>query len=74
MLAIPAHVQWVVMCVVILLAVASGISIAMVKLQPQRDHTELRQRIRSWWWMIGLLFMALLFNKTAAIVFFAVLS
>ncbi|WP_414502687.1 phosphatidate cytidylyltransferase [Zymobacter sp. IVIA_5232.4 C2] len=74
MLGIPPHVQWVVGCVVVLLAVASVISIAMVKLQPQHDHTELRQRIRSWWWMIALLFMALLFNRTVAIVFFAVLS
>lgn len=74
MFDIPAHVQWVVVGVTALLIIASTISIIMVKLQPQRDYTELRQRIRSWWWMIGLLFVALLFNQTAAIVFFAVLS
>lgn len=74
MLAIPIHVQWVVVCAVILLVIASSISVTMVKLQPQRDYTELRQRIRSWWWMIGVLFMALLLNKSVAIVFFALLS
>ena len=71
---IPAHALWIVGAVTALLIVASSISIAMVMLQPQHDYTELRQRIRSWWWMMGLLFLALLFNQTAAIVFFGVLS
>jgi len=38
------------------------------------DYTELSQRIKSWWWMIGMIFLALVLSETTAIVFFGLLS
>nr|WP_283103770.1 phosphatidate cytidylyltransferase [Shewanella gelidii] len=46
----------------------------MVKSNPSKDFTELRQRITSWWWIIGLLFIFLGIGTNAAIVFFAFIS
>lgn len=58
----------------VLLIVASGLCAWRQHRVPERDDTELRQRIRSWWWMIGLLFAALLFSRWTALCFFAPLS
>ncbi len=41
---------------------------------PGKDYTELRQRIRSWWWMVGSLCVALVVSAGAAITFFGFLS
>ncbi|MGI1679251.1 MAG: phosphatidate cytidylyltransferase [Cellvibrionaceae bacterium] len=41
---------------------------------PTKDYTELRQRIQSWWVMIGIIFVVLIVNKNLAITFFAFLS
>jgi len=40
----------------------------------EKDYTELRQRITSWWWIIGLLFLFLAIGTTSTIVFFAFVS
>jgi phosphatidate cytidylyltransferase len=42
--------------------------------QPNKDFNELYLRIRSWWWMIGLLFTALIAGETATIIFIAFIS
>ncbi len=41
---------------------------------PERDFTELVQRMKSWWVIIGLLSAALVLGKLAVIVFFAFVS
>jgi len=38
------------------------------------DYTELKLRIKSWWWMIAIVFMSLSFSLKTAIIFFAFLS
>ena len=40
----------------------------------RRDNAELLARIRSWWWIVGLLSAALLIGRTAMIVLFAFIS
>ncbi|WP_251977238.1 phosphatidate cytidylyltransferase [Salinicola avicenniae] len=74
MFEIAPHVETVVIAVLALLCVASLSRVWMGQRQPERDLLELKQRIRSWWWMIGLLFVVLLLNRDAGIVFFACLS
>lgn len=71
---LPAPIALVVLLVLALLIVASGLCVWRQHRVPERDDTELRQRIRSWWWMIGLLFAALLFSRWTALCFFALLS
>ena len=46
----------------------------LAKKHPNKDYTELRQRIQSWWWMIAILFACLLVSKTAAIIMFGFVS
>lgn len=41
---------------------------------PKKDFSELRQRIQSWWWMVGLLFLVLILSKNTTIVFIGFLS
>lgn len=63
------------MAVVLGLLVISTIARLFLQRQnPQKDYTELRQRIQSWWVMIGILFIVLISSKTVAIIFFAFLS
>lgn len=43
-------------------------------LQPDKDHTNLRERVGSWWVMIALLATALLLGWYAVVILFAVIS
>jgi phosphatidate cytidylyltransferase len=60
--------------VLMLLIVASAISIALKVKNPNRDYSNLRQRIKSWWWMIALIFVALVMGKKSSVIFFGFLS
>ncbi|MDQ2077799.1 phosphatidate cytidylyltransferase [Marinimicrobium sp. ABcell2] len=57
-----------------LLVIASAVSITLKQMRPDKNYLELRQRVRSWWLMIALVFAALLMGKGASTVFFAFLS
>ncbi len=57
-----------------LLSVATVIQFIMAQSNSGKDYSELRQRITSWWWIIGLLFLFLAVGTNAAIVFFACIS
>lgn len=39
-----------------------------------KDHTELVQRTKSWWWMIGLILCAFYFGQKVTTIFFAFIS
>ncbi len=56
------------------LVVSTIIQFLLPLKNPDKDYSELRQRITSWWWIIGLLFVFLAVGGTAAIVFFAFIS
>ncbi len=60
--------------VLMLLISASAISIALKVKNPNRDYLNLRQRIKSWWWMIALIFAALVMGKKSSVIFFGFLS
>lgn len=74
MFNIPAHSLYMMIFVTLLLVSASLIRWRLQCKNPQADHTELKQRIQSWWWMITILFGILLAPSTVAIIFFALLS
>ncbi len=57
-----------------LLIIASLVSIALVKFRPDRDYRELRQRIKTWWWIVAVFVLAVLFNKTASVLVFGFIS
>ncbi len=57
-----------------LLVIASLASIALVKFRPERDYRELRQRIKTWWWIAAIFALAVLFNKTVSVTVFGFIS
>ena len=74
MVSIPQHALYTMAAVLLILAMATLVRYLMAARHPDRDFTELRLRINSWWWMIGLLFAVLLLSTNVAIVFFGFLS
>ncbi|WP_299195239.1 phosphatidate cytidylyltransferase [uncultured Amphritea sp.] len=74
MFGVPINSFYLILLVIILLISGSLISSRIERQHPDKDYTELRQRVQSWWLMIGILFAALLFNQTLAVVFFGFLS
>lgn len=74
MFGVPLHSAVAMLIVLALLCIGTGIQYYLRSKNPQRDYSELTLRIRSWWWMIGTLFVALLWGLIPAIVFFAFVS
>lgn len=73
-LDVPLHSLYAMTAVLALLAIGSLTRLLLRLKNPARDYTELRQRIQSWWWMVGLIFVALVLSPGAAIVFFGFVS
>lgn len=71
---IPLHSLITMATVFGLLIVATCTRLILAATHPDNDYTELRQRIQSWWWMIGSLFVVLAASRGASIMFFAFLS
>ncbi len=67
-------VRLVLLGVFAVLLVASGMSIALIQLKPQKNWSELRARIRTWWVIAGLVAGSLLLSPQTAIWFFALVS
>lgn len=71
---LPHNLLLAMLFVLMLLIAASAISIALKVKNPNRDYSNLRQRIKSWWWMIALIFAALVMGKKSSVIFFGFLS
>ncbi len=71
---LPPRLRLALLGVLGILAAASLVTIALARLQPQKNHAELRQRVRTWWWMAGLFVLVLMLPRPYAIAFFAFLS
>jgi phosphatidate cytidylyltransferase len=74
MLDIPLNSLYAILAVFCILIVATVICLILKIMRPEKDFTELQQRIRSWWVIIILLFLFLMISETASIIFFAFLS
>ena len=72
--ALPAEILWTLGAVVAVLVVSSLFSWQLARRHPEKDYRELRARIRTWWWMIGLFCGALIVGPTTSILFFALVS
>ncbi|HPE61313.1 MAG TPA: phosphatidate cytidylyltransferase [Thiolinea sp.] len=71
---IPVHSLVVMLVVLALLLLATAVQFLLRRRHPERDYQELYLRIRSWWWMIGILFACLAFSKGSTIVLFGFIS
>ena len=57
-----------------LLVTASGITAALMRWHPARNYTSVKLRIQTWWWLAGLLFLALGFSRPVSMVVMALVS
>ncbi len=57
-----------------LLTIASIVRRLITHNNPDKDYTELTQRIQSWWWMIGILFASMSIDTRYAIILFGFIS
>ena len=65
--SLPQSVQIAFLAIGILLVIASLTSIWLVRARPERDYSELRQRIRTWWLIVAVFAGAVLFNRTLSV-------
>ncbi|MFH1283340.1 MAG: phosphatidate cytidylyltransferase [bacterium] len=57
-----------------ILIIATLVVFIMKRVRPEKDFTELEQRIKSWWIMASIFFLAIILSKNASIIFFAFVS
>ncbi|MCA9039761.1 MAG: phosphatidate cytidylyltransferase [Planctomycetaceae bacterium] len=68
------EVRWALEAILGLLIVASIIVFVLCRLQPEKDRTELVQRMKTWWIIILSFGGAFLLGKTAVLLYFAFVS
>lgn len=72
--AVSPNVLWTLAGVYALLILAS-VSVGWLRAhRPERDYTELGQRVLSWWVMVTVFSVAILFSRALSIAFFAFVS
>lgn len=74
LLNLPSHTLLVVAFILLLLVFASVVVYQKQQKRPEKDYAELVMRTKSWWWMIGLVVLALAFGRVTTILFLMVLS
>ena len=57
-----------------LLLIASLVTAVLMRVRPASNFTELKLRIQTWWWLVAILFVALSFNRTVAVVVLGLVS
>jgi len=60
--------------VIAVLIVATVVTWILGRVRPGTKLEEIRKRVRSWWVIVGIFFVALALNRTASLVFFGLVS
>lgn len=68
------NVLWSLLGIFALLTLGTGITYGLSLTHPDKDYTELKNRIKSWWIITVLFAIAILLNRATAIMFFAFVS
>lgn len=69
-----ANVLWAFAGIFALLILATVIIYTLSLTNSDKDYTELKQRLNSWWLMVTLFAIATLLNRTVSLIFFAFVS
>jgi len=72
--SIPQTLLFAIFALFGLLSLASVLIWYMDKLHQKKDHTELKQRVKSWWVMVSVFSAALLVSETVSLAMFAMIS
>ena len=74
MTSVTTNVQWALAGVYSLLVVASLTVWTIKRTSPDQDHTELVQRVKSWWVMVVIFSIAMVLSRTISIGFMGLVS
>jgi phosphatidate cytidylyltransferase len=69
-----ANVLWALGGVLTLLVLATVVVAALGRMRPERNDAELRLRVRSWWFIVGVVAVVLALSRNAAIAFLGFVS
>jgi phosphatidate cytidylyltransferase len=72
--ALEEPVRWSIGGIFAILVIATAVTFALRQLKPERNWTELRQRINSWWVMAIVFTLAIVVRREVSIAFFAFVS
>lgn len=67
-------VLWSLAGLYVLLMVASLITAVLIKIRPESNYTELKQRVSSWWLMVSIFTLAMVLSRNVSLVFFGLIS
>lgn len=67
-------VLWSLSGLYVLLVIASTIAFLLKRANPDKNYTELVQRINSWWVMITVFSLAMVLSQTVSLIFFGLIS
>lgn len=70
----PSLFQYAFGGIVATLMIASTTTLVLIKAYPEKNYVELKLRIQTWWWLVVVLFLALAFNRTVAVVVMCLVS
>jgi len=74
MATLESAVYWIFSLLFCLLCFASLYVFRLSKRNPDKNYSELILRVKSWWWMIAIFFIAVTVHRNIALIFFAILS
>ncbi len=73
-MTMQTNVAWMLGGIFAILIISSILVIVLQRKNPDKDYTELSQRVRSWWVMVFVFTLAIVLNKTISLLFFALIS
>ncbi|MFO1436548.1 MAG: phosphatidate cytidylyltransferase [Gammaproteobacteria bacterium] len=71
---IPSNVQVALLAILGGLLIASLVVVLMDRARPERDYSELKLRVRTWWYIILVFCAAIAFNRIVSVCVFGVIS
>ncbi|MGI9947009.1 phosphatidate cytidylyltransferase [Vibrio hyugaensis] len=74
MINLPVHSLHMMVAIVAVLVLGTLSYLYLSRSNPDKDYHELKLRIRSWWWMVGIVFVTLALPTSYTLAFVAFLS
>jgi phosphatidate cytidylyltransferase len=60
--------------IVLFLMAATIVTLVLSRMHPHKNYLEVKLRIKTWWWLVAVMFIALAFSRTVAITIFGLIS